>query len=180
MRDYVEQVARCIEADQKPFSLFGHSMGAVAAFEAANLVRERSGREPVHLIVSAFPGPQLPPAPSLHELPDAELVREVRARYGGIPDEVLENPEILELLLPVLRADLALLSTYRYVCTAPLSCPITAIGGSSDRTVGETELRAWQDVTEARFSWHMLPGGHFVIDSALDEIISIVKQALRE
>lgn len=148
--------------DDEPFALFGHSFGALVAFELARELRRRGGPAPVHLFVSARRGPRLPdPAPPMHGLPDARLLAEVRTRYGGIPEAVLQEPELLALLLPALRADLEALETYHYEPEAPLAVPISAFGAFDDPWATLEELEAWRDETLATFTVTRFPGGHF-------------------
>ncbi len=98
----------------KPFAFFGHSMGALISFELTRQLRRLYGLVPLHLFVSAHRAPQLPdPDPPIHTLPEAEFMEELRC-LNGTPKEVLEQPELMELMLPILRADFALCETYIY------------------------------------------------------------------
>src|SRR5262249_34355438 len=129
----------------RPFAFFGHSLGALVAFELARRLQRHGGPRPLHLFVSAFGAPQVPSRPSfLHTLPDAEF-REELLGLNGIPKAVFENNELMELLLPTLRADFAVCETYAFIPGPPLSCPITALGGLGDKTVGVADLRAWRE-----------------------------------
>jgi medium-chain acyl-[acyl-carrier-protein] hydrolase len=175
--DYVRTVASLVESSDRPFMLFGHSMGAILAYEVAQTVRERTGKEPLHLFASAYRSPAAPRAEPIHHLPDAEFVQRLRRRFDGIPDAVLNNQEVLDLMLPIVRSDLALLSTYQYRDRPRLLCPITAIGGAADPWVNEAQLREWQRMTDGAFLLHSLPGGHFYLDSAFDDVVAIVKGA---
>ena len=87
-------------------------------------------------------------------------------RLNGTPEEVLANTELMQLLLPILRADFAVLETYLYTNESPLECPITVFGGWQDREVSCDELEAWREQTSTIFSLYMLPGDHFFIHSA--------------
>lgn len=177
--DYVAAAASLIaERGNRPFALFGHSMGAVVAYETARAVRELTGREPMHLFVSAFRSPRTPHAEPIHELPDAELVAELQRRYDGIPAQVLANPEVLELTLPIVRSDLALLHSYTYRPGAIPGCPLTAIGGSDDPWVSPAELEDWRHFTTGPFATHRLPGGHFYLAPQAEALLRIVEQAL--
>jgi medium-chain acyl-[acyl-carrier-protein] hydrolase len=149
------------------FALFGHSFGALVAFEMARELRRRRGPQPFHLFISARRGPRRPdPAPPMHGLPEPQFLAEVLARYGGIPDAVLQEPELLALLLPALRADLEAVETYSYEPEAPLDIPITAFGGVSDPWANLDDLEAWREETAGPFGLTRFPGGHFYFDEA--------------
>lgn len=157
----------------RPFALFGHSMGAVVAYEAARALRE-AGREPVRLFVSGRRAPTVPdPAPPLHALPDAEFADELR-RLGGTPEELLAHREVMEMLLPTLRADMALCETYRHHPAAPLACPVTALGGVDDPELGAAELDPWSQETTGAFVRRMFPGGHFFVNTARPQLLRAV------
>src|SRR5690606_15639436 len=106
-------------------------------------LRRDCGRLPVHLLVSAFRSPQAPAMKRIHELADGDFVRELRETYDGIPDQLLSEPEVLSLMLPIVRADLAVASTHKYAAEPPLGCPITAFGGLDDQWVDERQLSEW-------------------------------------
>jgi len=162
-----------------PFALFGHSLGALIAFEMARHLRRAGASEPLQLFVSARRAPQLPRASSpIFALPDHEFIEQMRLRYSGIPQEVLDAPDLLELLLPAMRADMEVFDTYQYVPGAPLGCPISVFGGATDPTVGREQLEAWRDQTTAAFSLRILPGGHFFLHSAADLLLVELSGAL--
>jgi medium-chain acyl-[acyl-carrier-protein] hydrolase len=162
--DLVRELANDISGlTREPFAFFGHSMGALVAFELSRELRRRGQNEPVHLVVSGFRAPQLPPRqPPLHHLADASLADELKG-LGGTPPEVFNKPEILELVLPALRADLALSETYEYRSEPPLSCRISAWGGRQDAYLNETELHGWSAATSGPFAVQRFHGGHMYI-----------------
>jgi medium-chain acyl-[acyl-carrier-protein] hydrolase len=163
----------------KPFAFFGHSMGALLSFEVARQLRSLFSIWPVHLIVSAKHPPQLPErSPILHLLPDGELLAESKKQYGALPEIILKDPELLQIFLPILRADLTMVETYQYVPEASLECPITVIGGLQDRLVHEKELSAWRDQTTNAFRLKMFPGDHFFIQSRRIDIVNKIKEEL--
>jgi medium-chain acyl-[acyl-carrier-protein] hydrolase len=148
----------------RPFALFGHSMGAMIGFELARRLREQGGPQPERLFVSGRPAPHLPDHDHFtYNLPEAELRREL-LRLNGTPREVLEHPELMELMLPLLRADFSVVETYVYRPGEPLGCPITAFGGLRDAEVSPEQLEAWREQTVGEFSLRMLPGGHFFLN----------------
>ncbi|RIK37850.1 MAG: putative thioesterase [Chloroflexi bacterium] len=157
-----------------PFAFFGHSMGALVSFELARELRRRNSMGPLRLYVSGYRAPQLPdPDPAIHDLPDGEFLSELR-RLEGTPDEVLENEELTRLLLPALRADFAVCETYTHIYQRPLSCPIMAFGGIEDREIRREELEAWREQTEDTFHLRMLPGNHFFIHSAREQLLEML------
>lgn len=163
---------------EKPFAFFGHSMGGLISFELTRTLRKNHGLKPLHLFISGHRAPQLPdPDPPIHNLPESEFVDELRD-LEGTPEEVLENAELMQLLLPSLRADFAVIETYAYVAEPPLECPITAFGGLQDQEVSYDELKAWQEQTNASFSLHMLPGNHFFLHSAQLLLLKLLSQDL--
>lgn len=162
-----------------PFVFFGHSMGAVLASEVARNLKARELPQPVHLIVSGRRPPHMPDlAPPMHELRDAEFVAEINRRYRGIHPEILNNPDILALFLPTLRADITALETYRPNAGPTLDCPITAFGGAQDSLVPRNHLEAWADQSDGPFRVRMFPGGHFYMDSQRDALLADLSATL--
>jgi medium-chain acyl-[acyl-carrier-protein] hydrolase len=163
----------------KPFALFGHSMGALISFEIASLLRRRYGIEPAHLFVSGCRAPQIERTkPSTYDLPEAKFLEELR-RLNGTPVEVLDSPELMRLMRPILRADFELCETYTYVPTAPLDCPITAFGGLRDLEAKRSELKAWCEQTTTAFSLQMFPGDHFFLHTAQPLLLRTISHQLQ-
>jgi medium-chain acyl-[acyl-carrier-protein] hydrolase len=170
-------VAALAEAIQpladRPFVLFGHSMGAAVAFELARALRRAGRRAPLGLIVSGARAPQYragwspPPPPA-----DEEFRAQLR-RLEGVPAEVLENDELMRLLLPLLRADTALYRNYVYSVEPPFDFPLRAYGGSSDPNVREEHVEAWSCQTTGGFAARIFEGGHFFPNSAPDFAASL-------
>ena len=162
----------------KPFAFFGHSMGAIISFELARRLRSERGVEPAHLFISGRRSPQEPRRdPYLHDLPDAEFVRELE-HLNGTPKEVLAHKELMELLIPMLRADFSVCHTYTYVPGEPLRCPITVLGGTRDEEAPRHELDLWRKETTGDCNIKMLDGDHFFIHQQQTEILRIIETAL--
>ena len=149
-----------VPALDKPVAIFGHSMGALLGFEVARHLR-RYGRLPIHLFVLGCPAPHtIRNTHNIHELAESDFLAEL-GRLNGTPPEVLDNEDVMQLFLPILRADFAAFESYRYVHEAPLEHPITAFGGTDDSEVSSEELVAWKQQTTAAFAVAMIAGGHF-------------------
>lgn len=162
-----------------PFAFFGHSMGALLAYELTHRL-ERDGRSlPARLLLSGRRAPQVPDdEPPIYDLPDDEFKAELR-KLNGTPEAVLEHPELMELLLPVLRADFTLCETYEYEPRAPLPVPISAYGGLSDHKVEREALEAWSERTRGGFKLRMFEGDHFFLHGpARGDLIRAVVQDL--
>jgi medium-chain acyl-[acyl-carrier-protein] hydrolase len=163
---------------QGPFALLGGSMGALLAFEAARRLRRDYGLVPVHLFVAACRPPSVPRTESpLHGLPDDELIHAIKS-LGGTPDAVLRDSELFKLLLPTIRADLALCETYRYRTDAPLPCPISAYAGVRDYELARCDLSGWQRETTRQFVMRTFDGGHFFLRTSAAEVYSAIADVL--
>ncbi len=162
----------------KPFAFFGHSMGAIVSFEVARLLRKKYHLSPDHLFVSGRGAPQVhTEIKPIHTLPEPAFLQELR-RLNGTPEEVLENAELMQLLLPMLRADFALIENYVYTDEHPLDCPISVFGGQQDYKVSGDRLQAWIEQTTADFSMQMFPGDHFFLHSAQQLLLQTLSQKL--
>lgn len=164
-------------AADRPFALFGHSMGALAAFEIACTLAA-GGPSPSHLFVSAHAAPNIvPDAPPAHRLSDADLLAHLR-RLEAAP-AALAEPELMQLMLPVVRADLAACETFVYRPRPPLECGITAFGGTSDPLVPKMHLLEWRRHTLASFRLEMYVGEHFFINACLPAVLDSALTDLR-
>ncbi|HEY9282299.1 MAG TPA: alpha/beta fold hydrolase [Pyrinomonadaceae bacterium] len=162
-----------------PFAFFGHSMGAVVAFELAHHLRGARADGPAQLFVSGCRAPQLAREGDFtYNLPEPEFLAEIR-RLKGTPPEVLEHPELLELVLPLLRADFTAIHTYEYSEVPPLTCPLTVFGGVEDEDVGVESLKAWRAHTTAAFTLRMLPGDHFFLHGSQPLLLEALNRDLR-
>jgi medium-chain acyl-[acyl-carrier-protein] hydrolase len=162
----------------RPFAFFGHSLGALFSFELARLIRNFDIRQPSHLFVSGHGSPHLPdPNPHLHHLPDLEFKAKLR-ELNGMTSDILENKELMDLLVPIIRADFKVCETYQYHDQPELSIPISAFGGLSDPYVSRSDLEAWQEQTLSKCTVKMFPGDHFYLNTARMLLIQVVAKEL--
>lgn len=152
----------------RPFAFFGHSMGALLAFELARELRRRGGAMPFSLMVSGRRAPRIPLARDFfHTLPDSKFVDILRTYYaGGTPEAVLQEEQLMALFLPTLRSDFAVTDAYAYSPEPPLDCPIYAFGGESESEFSEADLDAWREETTGSFRLELFPGGHFYLNES--------------
>jgi surfactin synthase thioesterase subunit len=156
-----------------PYLLHGHSMGALIAFELARTLHERDAPRPAGLVVTGMVAPQRWPVnPPLHQLPVSELIARAED-FLGLPPEMTADEDVLDLLLPPLRADLELAETYRYRPGPPLHCPVAALAGVRDRGVPLPAVPAWRDLTTGEFSMRVFDGDHFFLHECPDVLDAI-------
>jgi pyochelin biosynthetic protein PchC len=160
-----------------PLALFGHSMGAVVAFELARRLRDTGDHGPVALFVSGRRAPSRIRQEDVHLRSDAGLIAEMR-RVGGTDPRVLLDRELLEVVLPVTRNDYRAIETYRVTPGEPLECPVTAFVGRSDPRVTPEEVDAWREHTTGKFEMHVCPGGHFYLDQCQPFVTGTVEAEL--
>jgi medium-chain acyl-[acyl-carrier-protein] hydrolase len=157
----------------------GHSYGALVAFELARELRRRGITTTEHLIVASARAPHLLPRLNpIHALPDAQLLSQVGQRYGGLPQSLVDDAEMVQLMVPIIRADMTAFETYTFSAEPPLRSPITAMRGQNDLTVDDQALNGWRQHTAGRFSAHILAGDHFFTNTAAAETFRIVRREL--
>jgi surfactin synthase thioesterase subunit len=162
---------------RRPFMFYGHSLGARIAFELARHLRRKWKIQPCRLIVSGSRAPHLPEPKPLHHLPDEEFVKELH-RFSGTPEALLQSKELMELFIPVLRADFTIDETYIYTAEAPLDCPISAFGGTADPEAHREEMTAWASFTNSDFRLDMIAGDHFFLRTQRDVLLRSITQLI--
>jgi len=163
----------------KPYAFFGHSLGALVSFELTRYLLQKEGFCPVRLLVSAHRAPQFPDThTAMYDLPQPEFVQKLRS-LQGTPEGILQHEELMQLLLPTLRADFTLAETYVYLPGEPLPCPISAFGGLRDTNVSRTELAAWRQQTRGTFIVRMFPGDHFFLNGDRMLLLRAIVDELR-
>lgn len=160
-----------------PFAFFGHSLGALVSFELSRFLRRQYSLTPNHLIVSGYVAPQRRSAPTVpvHNLPTSELLSKLSS-IGGTAKAVLSNKELMQLLIPAIRADFTIHETYTYQRGEVFDFPISAYGGLADHGVSRHDLEAWSVQTDSAFKLRMFPGGHFYINSQRTLLLEALTQ----
>jgi medium-chain acyl-[acyl-carrier-protein] hydrolase len=157
-----------------PFQFFGHSMGALISFELTRQLRRQQLPQPTQLFVSSHRAPQLPRRQEpTYAQPDAEFKQSLK-KLGGTPEAILHNAELMELFLPILRADFTLCEDYPYKPEAPLDCPIAVFGGLGDKDVPVSDLEEWRQQTTHSFSLQTFPGGHFYLHPNQKQLVQSI------
>jgi medium-chain acyl-[acyl-carrier-protein] hydrolase len=163
----------------RPFAFFGHSMGATIAFELVRHLRRVHRLSPQVLFVSARRAPQIPVEQVVYNLSESEFKAMIR-RFEGTPAEVLEHLELMEVLIPLLRADFQLTQTYMYTVDDPLECPIRAYAGLQDREETGELMLPWRQQTSSDFGLRILPGNHFFLRSARNLLLQLLSRELQD
>lgn len=165
--------------DDRPFALFGHSMGATLSFEVSRRLLQQHTLAPAHLFLSARPAPPLSSRlPSRPDLPEADFIEQLRA-YEGIPEMVLQDAELRALFLPIIRADFSIIHAYHSTPGEPLDVPITAFGGTEDPSTHRSDLEEWQRHTTHPLRVQMFAGGHFYLRAAQADLLAAIAYDLR-
>ncbi|NQY65012.1 MAG: thioesterase [Alteromonadaceae bacterium] len=168
----------------KPYVLFGHSLGSRIAFELMNQLKMLNFPQPKHFIASGSKGPHIKSdkKPTYH-LPQDEFITELK-ELSGTPEGVLENKELMEIFLPLLRADFEIAHKYCYAGKTIFNCPISVLGGDNDEDISLLQLNCWDELFTTTADVHLVPGNHFFIDSnkemVLEKVVNIMKASLND
>lgn len=183
-----EAVIDIEDLSDKPYAIFGHSMGAMVAFDFARKLAEIPTRQPDHVFLSGLASPWTRViGKRIHDLPDRDFLYELRD-LGGTPPDILGNSDILEIILPVIRADLEAAYYWRVNEHGDLRLPITVFGGADDQGIPTEALADWASCTSGSVEVHLHPGGHFfihdefpaVIDSVCSQLFGAPRQSIHE
>ena len=170
---------RILTVSSLPYFFYGHSLGGVIAFETVRRLEKLGVPSPRALIVGACRSPEMPALkPSISLLEKTDFIDAVQRRYGGIPAAVLEEPELLEMVLPILRADFRAYETYRYEPGPRISCLLQAFSGQSDPVVGRADMAGWSSHTSGLFLSHSVPGDHFFLTESRQLVLDALSAAV--
>ena len=174
-----EMAAALLPLTAIPFALFGHSMGAVLAFELARTLTAW-GRSPRVTICAGRHAPhRASPVAPIHHLPDSALIEELQ-RLGGTPPEILAEPDLLEMFLPIIRADFAAHETYRYREGPPLHSPLHVLGAKDDTEAPPDCLSSWRDLTIAPIDITLFDGDHFFVQKRTKVVVDAIRRILHQ
>ena len=168
-------------AGSRPFAVYGHSLGALVAFETLREIRRRGGEQPVRLFVSGCVAPQCryDDGPPVVGMSQPELVQMLR-QLGGTPDWLLADPEVLRMILPAVRADFSVKETYSYVAEPALDVPVTVLASTADARAPYRWQEKWRELTSADFTMHTLTGGHFAVFERADLTLGHIAAGLQK
>ncbi|PKL35312.1 MAG: putative thioesterase [Spirochaetae bacterium HGW-Spirochaetae-1] len=160
----------------KPFYFFGHSLGGLTAFVMAERLKSTNLPMPGHLFVSGVRAPNVPRREgNTHDLPFDDFVEKLK-EMGGTPQEIMDNREMLEIMVPILKSDFRCYETYRPGEPEPLPCPISALGGSADQFVLPADIEQWSLYTGSRFSSRIFSGGHFFLHTDMKNVCRYIQE----
>ena len=163
----------------RPYAFFGHSMGALIAFETARSLRRLGAPPPQALVLSGRRAPPIVEHDTpIHALSDADFVTAMCARYNGIPQIILEQPDMMRMLLPIMRADIEAIETYTYRHEPPLASPVFIYGGRDDPQMAPDNIAGWQSLTQQPRATRLFDGGHFYLQDERDTLVAALASDL--
>jgi medium-chain acyl-[acyl-carrier-protein] hydrolase len=161
----------------RPFAIFGYSLGTLVAVEVTRWLMRQGGPLPVGLLVGASAPPGRRTSPPLYALPEGAFIQALEG-YGGTPPQVLAHKDLMELLVPMLRADFEMVDTYKLIDASPLPVPLHALCGERDPHALPAVMEGWKDFTSTDFSMKLFPGEHFFINSSADAVREAMERSL--
>jgi surfactin synthase thioesterase subunit len=166
------------ELDELPYALFGHSMGGLLAFELAHKIQLQGHIAPTIIFLSGKNPPHSQNQRDIHHLPNKELINEI-FKMGGTPKEILQHDELVEMLIPILRADFTLVENYRYNKRKEiLDCDLVVMNGREDGLTQDSDMKEWSRYTKREMRTYHIDGGHFFINEHLESVVNLINTEL--
>lgn len=180
MDELITQMAPGLEAEARgQFAVLGYSLGALIGFEWIRSLAARGAELPIHFVAVARSAPHLKlNRDVVHHLDDDQFIAKMNSYYRAIPPEIVADPEIRRMFLPIIRADMTLYETYEFAEKPRLTIPVTAIGGIEDPFLDIDRLNAWAQHTSGKFESREYPGGHFVVQGREKEVLTFIDEQL--
>lgn len=181
--DLVDMASAFVDAlapyTDRRYALYGHSMGGLIIFEVVRQIRQRGLPMPEHLFPGAYRSPERPSTKrNIHHLDNEAFLEELRT-YEGTPESFFDNPELIDFLLPMLKADFSIHETWVYKNQPPLDIPITGFYGKEDPISPATEMQPWQAHTSKSFELVQIPGSHFFLNDGRPLVLRKIINALK-
>lgn len=173
-----EIVEAMADFQDKPYAFFGHSMGTLISFEVTRKLRSLKMKQPSILFMSSGKAPQIQPRRILHKLPNDSFLLKIK-ELGGIPDIIIENQDLTDLYLPILRADFKMIETYQYVDSKPLDTKIVAYGGRMDQEVKYKDIVAWEGHSLKPLNVNVYEGNHFYLRNYKEKLLKDIITHIR-
>ncbi|MBV9315160.1 MAG: thioesterase [Pseudonocardia sp.] len=161
----------------RPFALFGHSMGATLGYEITRRLEACSDVALIHLFASGRRAPSVPSNDHVHERDDEGILAELKKLSGTMP-RILGDEEIIRMAMPAIRADYTAVETYVHDSGGPVRCPITVFAGDSDTRTSLEAARKWREHTSGAFAFHVFPGGHFFVAEHSAQVLRLIRKTL--
>lgn len=180
LEEMADDVCKIIKVGMdSPYALFGHSMGGALVYELACRIKREQGKEPIHIFISGRRPPHIINSGKLlHELPFDDFKEEI-LKLGGTPKELFENKELMNIFLPILRADYRIIENYKYKQDKiVMSCGLTVLAGEKDDESDPKYMIEWKKYTKSQFSFYIFNGGHFFLHDNIDKITDIINHEL--
>ena len=178
--EYLEAMRPGLTGGQA-FAFYGHSLGGLLAFEMTRRMQAEGLAMPEHIFIGAT----LPPHfglvyPRIAHLDDGLFVEAIQERYGGIPAEVLQEPELMAIFLPALKSDFAAYEKHTHRHGKAIPVPLTIFAGAGDRISTAAALEEWERHTSAPFELRTAPGDHFFLAESSELVLRRIRQVLSE
>lgn len=179
MEDVIEDIFPLVskEIDNSEYAFFGHSMGTIIIYELMQKITDMGYKDPLHIFFSGRFPPHISEKKKIHMLADEPFKEEI-AQLGGIDKELAANPDILEIFLPILRADYKVLEQYNYVKTEPWNFNMSVLSGLEDKEVQEYNYLEWTRYTNKQCCYYEFEGDHFFINNNTEKIVRLINNTL--